>query len=104
MSRPPKQTFPGGLHLGASHTLEPRWRTFGGDVRMVHPSRAHSLGVQKRFTKGNDVGGVDPMPNSWNATRMVEWHTMAVSYGGPKFNQKWVKHWKGVGQQKPQGL
>ena len=43
-------------------------------------------------------GGIDPMPNSWNAARMVRWHTMAASYGGPKFNQKWVKHWKGVGQ------
>ena len=71
---------------------------------MFHPSRAHSLGVQKRFTRGNDVGGIDPMPNSWNATRMVRWHTAATSYGGPKFNRKWVKHWKGVGQRKPQGL
>ena len=44
-SHPLKQTFPGGLHLRASHTLEPRCRTFEGDVRTIHPSGAHSLGV-----------------------------------------------------------
>ena len=53
---------------------------------MVHPSGAHSLGVREQFTRGNNVGGIDPTPNSWNAARMVRWHTTAASYGGPKFN------------------
>ena len=79
-----------------------------GNVRLVHRNRLFLVAsvsepvtplsldaelleaMSERSTRGNDVGGVDLTPNSWNATRMVRWHTTATSYGGPKFNRKWI--------------
>ena len=92
--------FPSGLHFGASHTLEPRRGKFRGDVRTVTLVELTPWSV-KAIHQRKRRGGIDQTPNLWNAARMVGWLTTATSYGASKFNQKWVKHWKGVRQRKP---